>query len=178
MKDKKVKISKDTIELLPFVKYNDDENCFEMKSGKYMDLLEIRTKDLGTASDDENELDIYCIVKLLRLFANDIKIISLNFPTNTKMQQQYVQHKIDNCRNQIFKNILENKLEELQFIEKNRTDREFYLMFFSDTVNQHTDDLNIIVNTLNSRNLCLQLNKEKKLQILYKLNNKNSSIFI
>ena len=172
------KISKTTIDLLPFVKYNDKEDCFEMKNGGYMDLLEIRTKDLATASDDENDLDILCILKLLRTFSNDIKIISLNFPTNTKAQQQYVQHKIDNCRNEIFKRILETKLEELQFIESNKTDREFYLMFFSDTLNQHIDDLNVIFKSLNSRNLVMQLSKEKKLQIIYKLNNKNSSIFI
>lgn len=172
------KITKTSIDLLPFVKYNDKEECFEMKNGSYMDLLEIRTKDLATASDDENDLDILCILKLLRTFSSDIKIISLNFPTNTKMQQQYLQHKIDNCRNEIFKNILETKLEELHFIESNKTDREFYLMFFSDTVNQHIDDLNVIFKSLNSRNLVMQLSKEKKLQIIYKLNNKNSSIFI
>lgn len=168
----------DVTSLLPIIRYDDNNNCFEMKNGKYMDLIGITTKDLEALSYDEMEWDILSFARFYKTFGSDVKIIGMNFPTNTKPQQQYVIHKLKTTKNEIYKHFLSEKLSELEWIEKNRTDREYYLMFFSDSPLKHKDNINILQKSLGANGLVFFMNKEKKIQILFKLNNKNSCIFI
>ncbi|MDM0613051.1 hypothetical protein QTH09_18755, partial [Clostridium perfringens] len=59
-----------------------------------------------------------------------------NFPVNTVKQQEYIEGRIANCKNEIFINYLEEELEKLRFMEKHRNNKEFFLMVFMKNKNE------------------------------------------
>ena len=128
------------INLLPFESYNETMNCFVLKNQKYFDILKFKTKNLATVSKDELDFDNMYINKFFKTYAGDVKIIGLNFPTNTKSQQIYIKKKIENERNSLYRQVLQQKLMELENIEKQMTDREYYLFFYSDSKEQYIDN--------------------------------------
>lgn len=50
------------------------------KDKTYMDIIQINTKDLVSASNDDIEYDIMRYIKLYKMYADDIKIVAMNFP--------------------------------------------------------------------------------------------------
>ena len=137
--------------------YDDELNCFVMDDGSYMDLIQVKTKDLVSSADDEVEYDIMKFAKLYKMYADDLKICVMNFPCKTGIQQEYLRHKLKNMSNEVYKTFLMRKLDELV---KKKT--------------QLNSNRELIVNTLGSgRNgLSGLLSKEKKIQICERLNNK------
>lgn len=152
------------------------EPCYILSNGKLFNILQIKTKNLTSANEEEIEMDVLHFTRLYKTYSSDLKFIALNFPTETKIQQEYVKHKISTTANTINIEHLKIKLSQLEWIEKNRTDREFYLMFFSDDELKYKDNLAIIQKNIGEH--IHELDKDKKNQVLYKINNKNSSIFI
>ena len=92
-KEEKIYIPKGTAELLPFVCI--DKGLFYMNDKSYVDFMQIVTKDLISASESEIEFDMLQFEKFYKMYAADCKIIGINFPTDTKRQQQCFQHKIN-----------------------------------------------------------------------------------
>lgn len=167
-KDKKI------LELIPIKEYR--EKFFILKDESLMDFMQIKTKNLASAKEDEVEYDILKFARLYKTYDDSLKIIGLNFPTDTKKQQQYLRHKINNTESPEHILFLEHKLNELEWLEKNRTDREYYLMFFAPDELKFRDNRNIIQNSL--KDLVEIIPLEKKLQVLFKINNKNTAIFM
>lgn len=168
----------DTSALIPIERYQDELNVFIMRSGnKYMDIIQIISTDLMSKSDVEVDYLNMRWSKFYKTCAADLKLISLNFPTNTSEQQRYFKYKIQQTKNPVFKEFLENKLSELISIEKNRSDREYYLMYFADNGEQLKDTRDIISSSLLNYGLAENMTKEKKLQILYRFNNPNATLF-
>lgn len=162
------------LDLIPIVDYKD--NCFLLESGEVFDIMQFTTRDFTSVSDDDIEYDNMTLVKFLRLYADDFKIVSLSFPTDTREQQQYLQHKISTNKNAVFNYYLNYKLEELHFIATHRTDFEFYLFVWAKNKEDLKDKYIIVQRSLGSDGLIAELDEEKKYQILFKLTNKNASI--
>ena len=99
-----------------------------------MDIIQIRTKDLNSIDMDERSFEKGQIMKLLRMMGSDCKIIALNYPCNTQEQQRFLAYKIQTTHNKQFQYWLEKSRKELEWLEKNKTFREYYLMFFSESV--------------------------------------------
>jgi len=93
------KVSEKAVFLLPFVDRNPD--FIELKKG-VMDIYQIGGRDIYSLNEDEAKRLIYEKTKFYRVFQNDIKIISMRFPANTQLQQQYLQKKIQNTVNPIY----------------------------------------------------------------------------
>lgn len=168
------KISSSITDIIPIIDYQND--CFILKNGTLMDMLQITCKDLVNASEDEREYDILCYSKFYKTFGDDVKIIALNFPTNTKAQQEYIQHKIANTTNPVFIRHLENKLRELVYIEEHRTNREYYLIIFSSSIEEYRENINVLKRSLGNEDLIEEMSKEKKIQIISKICNQNTPI--
>lgn len=162
------------IDNIPIVDYKDD--CFALRDGRVMDIVQLRTRDFDTASEDDVEYDSLALLKFFRLYADDIKIVALSFPTDTKSQQQYLAHILSRTKNSVFRYFLQYKLEELIYIEKNRTDREFYLFLWAKSPAEMQDNLITARRCLGSVGLLIELDEIKKEQILFKLANKNTSV--
>ena len=89
-------------------------DAFQLRDGGFMDMLAIRTKDLENASEEDVNRDMWLLTSLFKRYSDDIKIISINFPTNTKTQQAYFEQKLMHCSHPLLKPILEEKLAELE----------------------------------------------------------------
>ena len=172
---KSTTIIRKTAELLPIIGM--DKGLFCMSDGSYMDIFRIVTKDLISAAESEIELDMLQWEKFYKMYAADCKIIGINFPTDTKRQQQYYQHKINTADNPLFKEVLQTKYEELVDVNLYYTDREYYLMIFCPSYEKYLETVNIITVTLKNVGLVQEISKEKKVGILTKLCNKSTSVY-
>ena len=163
-----------TKELLGFVDVDDDDSII-MKNG-YLDIFQIDSKDIYSLTDVETTLNIYNFIAFLRAYPFDIKLITMNFPVNTLKQQEFIKKKIKECDNKKYYYELIEELEQLVYLESTRQNREFYIMIFI----KDTEEKESIKRTLfRSQNIAVQLiplTVEKKLKILFKLNNPNTKL--
>lgn len=165
--------------LIPIVKYDEEAQAFQLKSeDRYMDIIQIKSKDLiDTNNNEKAEMNAQW-EKFYRTSGVDIKILALNFPTNTIKQQKYFQYKIKTCKSPILKQFLEDKLTELIYTERFLTEREFYMIFFADSKEKLDDIRRAIYGTLHGKDLTETISRRKKELVLYKYNNPNSNIFL
>lgn len=175
--EKEKTIDKAAREILPEIYYDRLNECF-VNENLVFDIIKICSKDLVNSSDDEIDFDQYRYTKLYKIYSDDLKIICMNFPCNTQKQQSYLKKKIEGTNNAKMKHWLQRRLDELEWLEKNRTTREYYYMIFSKNLEEHLSNKNNIFSALQSgRNgLCETISEEEKIQILFKLNNKSSLI--
>ena len=163
-----------TKDLLGFVDVDDDDSII-MKNG-YLDIFQIDSKDIYSLTDVETTINIYNFIAFLRSYPFDIKLITMNFPVNTLKQQEFIKKKIKECDNKKYYYELIEELEQLVYLETTRQNREFYIMIFI----KDTEEKESIKRTLfRSQNIAVQLiplTVEKKLKILFKLNNPNTKL--
>lgn len=159
--------------VLPFLDITED--CIMLKN-EVMDIIEIEGKDILSLTESELARDINIFHTFYKTVNVDIKLVSMNFPVNAKKQKEYVEYKMNKTDNPIYKSFLVDKIRELEYLEKNKTNKEYYLFLFApnlDVLNSVRNTVNrTIPNALHVRALSI----EKKQSILYKLNNKNSKI--
>ena len=163
-----------TKELLGFVDVDDDDSII-MKNG-YLDIFQIDSKDIYSLTDVETTMNIYNFISFQNRYPFDIKLITMNFPVNTLKQQEFIKKKIKECDNEKYYYELIEELEQLVYLESTRQNREFYIMIFI----KDTEEKESIKRTLfRSQNIAVQLiplTIEKKLKILFKLNNPNTKL--
>lgn len=169
------KVKKSILEKIDVAEYL-EEGYYRMKDGTYMNLVQINSKDLINSSADEVEYDCMKFAKLYKLFENDLKLVVLNFPCDTKEQQAYLQRKINATNNQMYRKFLQQKYDELVWLAKNNTTREYYYMVYAKTQEEMQKEMLTLKSTLHLGNdgLLLEIPEEKKHKILYRLYNKNS----
>lgn len=175
MSGKQIKKVTDLIEV---VGYDTENRCYLMKEDRYMDFMQVQSKDLNSASSDEVEYDILKFCKVYRLYEDDIKLVVMNFPCNTKEQQAFLKRKKDQTTNPVFRKYLGRQIEELAWLEKNRTTREYYFMLFADSVEDLEENKRTLKAVLHTGKdgLLSEITDQKKHQILYRLNNKCSQV--
>ena len=171
------KVKKSILEKIDVAEYL-EEGYYRMKDGTYMNLVQINSKDLINSSADEVEYDCMKFAKLYKLFENDLKLVVLNFPCDTKEQQAYLQRKINATNNQMYRKFLQQKYDELVWLAKNNTTREYYYMVYAKTQEEMQKEMLTLKSTLHLGNdgLLLEISEEKKHKILYRLYNKNSLV--
>ena len=171
------KVKKSILEKIDVAEYL-EEGYYRMKDGTYMNLVQINSKDLINSSADEVEYDCMKFAKLYKLFENDLKLVVLNFPCDTKEQQAYLQRKINATNNQMYRKFLQQKYDELVWLAKNNTTREYYYMVFAKTQEEMQKEMLTLKSTLHLGNdgLLLEIPEEKKHKILDRLYNKNSLV--
>lgn len=109
------------------------EGHFLLRNGELMELIRIRSKDIDSLSEDEQEYLTLKWTKIYKLHAPDIKIVCMNYPCNTSIQQEFLTKKIQGTNNEIYKDTLNTYLDELIWLQKNDTELNFFLMLFSPT---------------------------------------------
>ncbi|HAT4093242.1 hypothetical protein ACSXBP_11405 [Clostridium perfringens] len=162
-----------TIELLPLVAMTEKRN-FECKD-EYLDIFQIRSVDTNAMNNYDTTVYILSLTRILKMYVDDIKVISMNFPANTQKQQDYINKKIANCKNELHLKFLKNRKMQLEAIEKIRTNREFYIMIFGETEEELERNKKTLFNSASFIKI-LKLDDEKKIKILRKLNNMNTKI--
>lgn len=167
---------KDSIlSLLPIKSYNEEAKSFVYYDGTMMDMLKIVSKDWNNKSQSDIEFELVKWAKFYRIYADDIKIVTLNFKCHTQSQQKYLQRKIDQQKNLQLKSHLERKLREVEYLENNNTNREFYMLYYGESAESLEKNRLNIMNTLGT-SMINEMPVDKKIQILYKIANKCSVI--
>jgi hypothetical protein len=152
-----------------------DEGAIITKTG-YMNIFQVTGKDINAFSASESTMHIEEFIKFLQIYEDDIKVMIMNFPVNTNIQKNNVMRKLKQTDNEIFKKILNQKLQELADLEINRSNREFYIEVFSKT-KQEEIEKRLNITRYNSRLFLInELAFDKKMQILFKLNNQNTKL--
>ncbi|MGU9020429.1 hypothetical protein ACV3XR_16625, partial [Clostridium perfringens] len=88
----------------------------------------------------------------------------------------YIQKRINRTENELYKIFLNEKLEKLIELEKTKTNIEYYIIIFIDKEDSSNDVLNNLIRSTNKDISLSEIDLEKKLKVLYKLNNLNSKI--
>ncbi|XZJ33800.1 hypothetical protein ACSXDC_17415 (plasmid) [Clostridium perfringens] len=163
-----------TRRVLPFIDIDEDD-IFITKQG-YLDIYQINTRDTINLSESERKVYVYSFIAFLRNFVEDFKIIIMNFPVNTVRQQEYIEGRIANCKNEIYINYLKEELDKLKFMEKHRNNKEYFLMVFMKNEADRDAMMKKIELVQNIAVPLRQLDLEKKIKILFKLNNMNTKL--
>lgn len=172
-------IEKNNRDLLPHIHYDSENHCFVDSSNNHcFDFIRICSKDLVNASEDEISYDQNRFTKLYKIYADDIKIIAMNFPCSTINQQQYIKKKINGTKNQKRIYWLKKRLAELEWLEKNRTTREYYFMILANGLDTFLADKNHLFSCLHTgkNGMVEEVTFNEKVQILFKMNNKSSQV--
>ncbi|MEC3885492.1 hypothetical protein VKA52_17370 [Halobacillus sp. HZG1] len=163
-------------EILP-IQDMTEEGSFQLKGDTgYMDVMQLQSKDIYSPSTQETEYDIMKMAKFFQSYAPDIKIVSMNFPVNMKKQLDAINYKIAQNKAPLYERFLIRKREELHFLETYRTNREFYLYIYATSLKQLAEYRNNCRRYLGRVAPVIELTDEKKLDLLYKLNNQNSKL--
>lgn len=175
-KKKPPKPAASTLDLVPFRCFAAEDDYILTADNAIVDMVQIMPRNLRNSNIDDRELAIYDFAVFLRGFSADFKIITMNYPADTTSQRKHIQSALDNCENNVYEYFLSQKLGELERVEQNVTDQEYYLMFFADTAAQYSkykDDINEML----GRVLSVQpVSRSKKIRILAKLSNISSKI--
>lgn len=166
------------LDLIDIRNYNQKYNCFQRKDGSYIDFFKIKTRDRGNTAENEIQYDILRLLRLLQTYEGCLKIESLNFPTNTTMQQEYYKKKIGQCKNISQKKWLLIAQKELEWVDQNTTKREYYLVYYAKTLDKQVTLNQQIINKLRlgQYGMLEELSQEKKEDIYFKLFNPSSII--
>ncbi|MGG3881426.1 hypothetical protein [Bacillus smithii] len=170
---KKAHVPLRTIDILPFVRLEEDH--IVLKEG-VMDILQISSLDIDSLSEDDLSLLIYQSARFLRSYQFDFKAVSMNFPSNTKVQQEYWKKKREQTTDEQRLKFIDQKLYELKFLEEERTNREFFLFLYAEDKYKLAERKRICKNLFKNSFPLQELTPEKKKSILFILYNQNTKL--
>lgn len=171
---KKTSDTKKILSVFPIRDYQD--GFFLTDDNRIIDLFQIQGRSYFDASDEEIETLVNNFAKMLRTYSADMKFIGMNYPTNTKLQQAFLSYKLKQPELEKYEDILREKLEALQALERTTTDREAFLMVFANNKNQY-DSLCRVLSKIGSFSV-KPISREKKENIIFQLNNMNKCVKI
>lgn len=166
-------VKQETIDMIPILELTEEE-YFKTKTG-FLDIVQVESMDIDAMNGVEANTTILSFTYLLKSYVDDMKIISMNFPTNTLTQREYLSRAIRVCKNREHLHFLNNRMSQLEAIEKLRSNREFFIMIFSETEREMESNRSNILNNFKKIKV-FEVDVEKKVKILKKLNNMNSKI--
>ncbi|SDJ00178.1 hypothetical protein [Alteribacillus bidgolensis] len=140
----------------------------------YMDIVQLTSMDIYSLNQNDKDKMIFSFAFFLQWYQHDLKIIPFDFPVDTSRQQRFVLEKMDRTTNEKYRMFLEQKLRELQFIEKERSNREFYMFIYAEDEFTLRSRISDITGQMSTVCPIIKLTDEKKINILYKLHNLNS----
>lgn len=172
---KKEAIKNLVADIAPVIAVDERENAFYLSDGTVMDFFGIVTMDLVNIAEDTAVLNNYIWEKLYKTIEKPVKIISFQFPVNTKPQQDSIRRDMNRTDDPVFLDILQQQLNEAVYISEHQTEKEFCLFFYANNTEALRDTRNTIRSILSGNtangSLVESLDFEKKLDILYSLHN-------
>ncbi|PHE53549.1 hypothetical protein [Bacillus pseudomycoides] len=175
-KEKPPHIKKSIAEVIPIIDIT-ESGVFEFREEQgFVDILQIQGTDIYSMNEEESEYAIYHLAHYYQSYQESIKIVSMNFPVSTERQQRFLLKKIETCQNPLYERFLVQKLQELQYLEWGRTNREYFLFVYGENEFVVKERVESSKRYLQRCIPLLEMEEEKKIEILYKLHNQNSKI--
>jgi len=170
---KKDKVLRQTPEILPFIQMHDDHIL--LKDG-VMDIMQIQTKNIHALNDTDLNVLLMNRTRFLRSYFRSYKEVILNFPANTEAQRTYWLKKREQTTSPIRLEYIDQKLVEFDFLERERSNREFFIFVYADDKQELTDRKNDAIQGMQQAFPLTELTRTKKEQILFLLNNQNTKL--
>lgn len=180
-KERKISVKSSFTDVCPIVDITQN-GYFQLSDEEgYFDIIQLTSTDIYSLNDADKDKNIYTLAYFLQWYLNDIKIVPLNFPVDTSSQQaqtiKYMEKTLADDTKKL--SILQDKLNELKFIESEKTNREYYMFVYADDEYTLRSRVGHVDRLLQQVLPIIKLTDEKKVNILYKLfnlNSKNTSI--
>ena len=131
MRKKKERVIKTCLDVLPIRAYDDALDAFRLVDDEYMDILQVETRDLDNLSEDEQQLEIFTLMKIYKTVGVDIKIISIKFPLEMATQRAYLEHRRERVQDEARRLWIDRQIEELARVEQNVQSLHFFLVYFA-----------------------------------------------
>ncbi|WP_283606923.1 hypothetical protein [Faecalispora anaeroviscerum] len=172
-KPKSIKIKRMLLDVFPI--RDSQYDYFLSENYQIIDIFQIRGKSYYNASVAEIEAMVDRLAYFFRRYKNDLKLIGMNYPTNTQNQQAFLTYKLQQPELQKYEAMLNEKIAILQYLEKNTTDREAFIMIFAKNENHYNELCDLLAR---SELYVDQISQEKKENIIFQLNNMNKKVKI
>lgn len=177
-KERKLKLENRKVER-KFIEFSqlldiDDNNNILLKEG-LLDIFRLNSIDISGMNEYESHGSILSFTSLLKKYHENMKVVAMNFPTDTSVQKRYLQRKMKSADTESKFISLQKSYRQLLGIEQYRSDRQYYLFIFADNEKEMNNRRTEIISA--GRKMGIErVDIEKKIKILYKLNNMNSKI--
>lgn len=171
IRGKHKRISTGISELIPIMSYDDMLGAFVMKHG-YMDIYGIRTYNMDALSPYEQD---YVIMQRLRFQQNydgELKMVSIVFPVDLTEQRMFLVRKYDGTDDPFVREIIEEKLRELERLEDKTIERDYYYMLFAENEEEMRKDQVRIESLL--QNDVFRLRRDRKIDVVRQLYNQSA----
>src|SRR5699024_2288074 len=175
-KNKQPKIKPQITDILPHSHIEGKFIRFRKGYVGYAEILQIQTTDILSKNESEVEQYIAGQTSFLRTYLESFKEINLNFPTNCTTQRDYWEKKLESATTEVQQRFIERKLYEFDYLEENRTNREFFIMLFSSTVEELKRNVRDFKRLSKASFPVYEIDTKKKTEILFLLKNQNSKI--
>ena len=176
-KEKKIKqkIEPSIRDIFPIIDYT--EGVYKLRdNGGYLDIFQVTSKDLYAQNEQDTDLDVYTFDRLIRANSEDMKVVGLTYPVDTGGQQGHLIRKRDRATDPIQIQFLQQKIDELAYLQSNRTNKEFFLFIFGETRQILQERVKVAKNLTSVSFPLEELTKSKRDNLLYKLGNQNSKL--
>lgn len=160
---------KKILSVFPIRDYIDSGDFFITDEHTIINLFQIQGRSYYDASEDDVEDLVLNNEKFLQKYADDFKLIGMNYPTNTKQQQKFLSYMLQRPDLEKYSDMLTEKLQTLKALEQNTTDRQAFLMIFANDKEHYGELLRLLRN--NPYFVIRPLGREKRENILFQLNN-------
>ena len=150
-----------------------ENGYFVLKDNRLMNIFEVQGKSFYNTGEDELNNQVYRLAEYYRMQKEDIKIVFMNYPTNTSKQQNFLREKLKSATS-LYRKWIGKELTILENLEKYRTDRVAFIFIFANNENTYHRQVEMLKNK--SSLLIKEITLEKKITILRKLYNMNKSI--
>jgi len=167
------KIKNTNLDILPIRYYDEKVEAFVLEDGSYLDIVEKIGEDFDGMIEDEIQFKMLQFAKFLKMFVDDLKIVQMNFPTNTMQQQNYYRHLLDRTTDPVRRKWILRSLSEFERADKGTRKQEYFFLIHSADLQKRQEHKHIL--SLLGKGIA-EMPPEKKTQIVYKLNNMNSLI--
>lgn len=167
---KKEKVKPSFANISPIVDISNND-FFEMASGEFLEILQITSKDIYSLNPGDLYNDIGNIGDFLIGYQEDLKIVPLNVPLQLEEQKRHLLKKLKQSRVPLHRKILEKRIDEMLFLEKHRTSREYFLFIYNKDEMKLKQRVTQIKNVLARSNPIVSLSVEKKISILFQMAN-------
>lgn len=167
------KVLSQTPYVVPFLQIQED--VIYLKEG-VMDILQIEPSDLQSLNDTDLNILLLAQTRFLRSYFYDYKEVALNFPANTERQKRYWLKKRKKTTDPLRLRFIDRKLFEFDFLEKERTNREFFLFLYADNKQQLDERKDVVIRGMKQSFPIKKISQEKKEDILFLLNNQNTKL--
>lgn len=173
VKEKKPKVLRQSYTLLPFLKTED--GLIHTRNG-YMEILQIETTDLYSKNNEELKQLLYQRSGFLRSFNDSFKEVIMNFPVDASVQRQYWIRKMEKTDDPIRLKFIQRKLFEFDFLEKERTNREFFIFLYAETKERLNSAIDQVKRSKQNSFPVQVIDFDKKQDVLFLLNNQNTKL--